>query len=117
MEKLILLFISFVSISSYSYSQPNKPIVSEGLFTKVADYAELIVNSPNRNLDSFKGYLEYSTDTHPIQGTKCQRGICEYPMNVTKFIKEMESNGWTLVSSSVATRQDLSYSQYLFRKE
>ena len=38
-------------------------------------------------------------------------------MNVTKFIKEMESNGWTLVSSSVATRQDLSYSQYLFRKE
>ena len=117
MEKLIHLFIAFVSISSYSYSQPNKPIVSEGLFTKVADYAELIVNSPNRTLDSFIGYLEYSTDTHPIKGMKCQRGICEYPMNVRKFIKEMESNGWTLVSSSVATKQDLSYSQYLFRKE
>ena len=53
------------------------PIVSEGLFTKVADYAELIVNSPNRNLDSFIGYLEYSTDTYPIKGLKCQKGICE----------------------------------------
>ena len=79
MEKLILLFIAFVSISSYSYSQPNKPIVSEGLFTKVADYAELIVNSPNRNLDSFKGYLEYSTDTHPIQGISVKEVFANTP--------------------------------------
>lgn len=102
MKKLILLFIAFVSLSNYSYSQ---------------EYAELIAHGPNRNLDSFKGYLEYSTDSPPILGMKCKRSICEYDMNVMEFIKQMKLNGWTLESTSVAYSEHGSYSQYLFRKE
>ena len=103
MKKLRLLFIAFVSLSNYSYSQ---------------EYAELIAHGPNRNPDSFKGYLEYSSDTPPIQSSNCKKSlICEYPMSVMQFIKEMELNGWTLESTSVAYSEHGSYSQYFFRKE
>ena len=70
-KKLILLFIGFVSLTIFSYSQPNKPIVSEGLFTKVAEYAELIVDGVNKKSTNFQGYFEYSTDKPPIEGEKC----------------------------------------------
>tara|TARA_B100001057_G_scaffold231609_1_gene231855 strand:+ start:408 stop:887 length:480 start_codon:yes stop_codon:yes gene_type:complete len=53
MKKLILLFIAFVSISNYSYSQ---------------EYAELSIDGINRKPTMFKGYFEYTTDIPPIQG-------------------------------------------------
>lgn len=119
-KKLILLFIGFVSLTTFSYSQPNKPIVSEGLFTKVAEYAELIVDGVNKKSTNFQGYFEYSTDKPPIQGEKCSKKapVCEYPMSVPQFIKEMKMKGWTLVSSSTQNGGGIMrHFQYLFRKE
>ena len=70
MKKLILLFIAFVSLSNYSYSQ---------------EYAELSIDGINRKPTMFKGYFEYTTDIPPIQGEKCSKKVpmCDYPMTVT----------------------------------
>ena len=96
MKKLIILFIAFVSLSYYSYSQPNKPIVSEGVFSKTAEYAELILSDINKKPTFFHASFEYTTSSAPIQGEKCSNRlpICNYRMTVPEFIKQMEIKGW-----------------------
>jgi hypothetical protein len=119
MKKLVLLFLAFVFFTIYSYSQPNKPIVNEGVFVKVADYAELIVYGSNTSPESFTGFFEYSIDTPPIKSKKCHKkhAKCYYTISVMRFVKEMENKGWTIVSSSTGDGDNGAFYQYLFRKE
>jgi hypothetical protein len=120
MKNPILLFISFVSLTTYSYCQPNKPIVSEGLYTKVADYAELILSDINKKPTFFRASFEYTTSSAPIQGEKCSKKalICNYRMTVPEFVKQMEIKGWQIISSSVGDGGGFTKTyQYLFRKK
>lgn len=120
MKKLLLLITAFVSFTTYSYSQPNKPIVGEGVFSKTAEYAELILYYINKNPTFFQASFEFTTPSAPIEGDKCAKKlpICNYPMTVPQFIKQMEIKGWELISSSVGYGGSFKKTyQYLFRKE
>ena len=44
--------------------------------------------------------------------------MCDYPMTVPQFFKEMEMKGWTLVSASTGNGGGfIKNFQYIFRKE
>ena len=120
MKNLITLFSGYVFFSIHSYSQPNKPIVGQGLFTETAQYAELILSDINKKPRSFQASFEYTTPSAPIEGDKCSRKstICNYRMTLPEFIKQMEIKGWQLISSSVRDGGGfIKTYQYLFRKE
>ena len=113
---LFIILFSFL----YSHSQPNKPIVGEGVFTKTAEYAELIISGINKKPSFFRASFEYTTPSAPIEGEKCAKRlrICNYSMSVPQFIDQMEIKGWQLISSSIGDsgNQTKTY-KYLFRRE
>ena len=120
MEKLILLFVGFFSLTIYSYSQPNKPIVSEGVYTKEADYADLIVYHLNSKHNTFNARFEWTTPKAPFEGIKLKGNESKFTflMTVSEFIKQMEWEGWELHSwSARGLGRNFTQSQYLFRKE
>ena len=113
---LIIVFFSFL----FSNSQPNKPIIGEGVFNKTAEYAELITSELNKKATFFRASFKYSTPSAPIDGEKCAKKlpICNYPMSVAQFINKMEINGWELISSSIIDGGNNTKTyKYLFRKE
>ena len=113
---LIVFFFYFL----YSNSQPNKPIIGEGVFIKTAEYAELITSELNKKASFFRASFKYSTPSAPIHGEKCAKKlpICNYPMSVPQFINQMETKGWKLISSSIVDGGNYTKTyKYLFRKE
>tara|TARA_B100000900_G_scaffold97202_1_gene80256 strand:+ start:2430 stop:2786 length:357 start_codon:yes stop_codon:yes gene_type:complete len=113
---LIIVFFSFF----FSNSQPNKPIIGEGVFNKNAEYAELIISELNKKASFFRASFQYTTSSAPIDGEKCAKtsSICNYTMTVSQFISKMEINGWELISSSIIDGGNYKKTyKYLFRKE
>tara|TARA_B100000927_G_scaffold276679_1_gene257682 strand:- start:354 stop:710 length:357 start_codon:yes stop_codon:yes gene_type:complete len=113
---LIIVFFSFF----FSNSQPNKPIIGDGLYNKTAEYAELITSELNKKASFFRASFQYTTTSAPIDGEKCAKTspICDYAMTVPQFINKMEIKGWELISSSIddGGGNKKTY-KYLFRKE
>ena len=113
---LIIVFFSFY----LSNSQPNKPIIGEGVFNKTAEYAELITSELNKKASFFRASFQYTTQSAPIDGEKCAKTspICNYPMSVPQFINQMELKGWELILSSIVDGDNYKKTyKYLFRKE
>ena len=68
---LIIVFFSFL----FSNSQPNKPIIGEGVFNKTAEYAELTTSESNKKASFFRASFQYSTPSAPIDGEKCAKKL------------------------------------------
>ena len=118
MKKYFLIVFFFYFL--FSNSQPNKPIIGEGVFNKSAEYAELITSELNKKASFFRASFQYSTPSAPIDGEKCAKKspICNYPMSVPQFINQMEIKGWELISSSIVNGGNNTKTyKYLFRKE
>tara|TARA_B100000963_G_scaffold359861_1_gene388534 strand:+ start:1319 stop:1531 length:213 start_codon:yes stop_codon:yes gene_type:complete len=68
MKKLILLFIAYVSLLSYSYSQ---------------EYADLQVYNGNRKPNEFNTRFEWTSSEAPIQGTRIRGKDPIFTFNIT----------------------------------
>jgi len=105
MKKLILLFIAFVTLSNYSYSQ---------------GYADLRVYGFNRTSNQFNARFEWTSSEAPIQGIRMRGKDPNFSFNMTvvEFIKQMHLQGWEVQCFSASgSGKPNSVTQYLFRKE